>query len=202
MSLECLLFRFEREYTKRRRKIKWIFFNVILRKFYRITELSQFWRKIPRGSESEKNFKDEKIKSPFHWLQLLMFNSNSICKKAMIRNNNFPYFCFLLRPLFLCQWLANCCCNMVNNLLFFFSFLSSFLLFCAGERKKKQFSFQLHRCSHSYQKRIVILYSSFSSLLLSGSCGVRLRVSGKLCFVFVDQKVLEVLWNFFLKIFI
>lgn len=52
---------------------------------------------LQRLSQSEK-----KIKSPFHWLQLLMFNSNSICRArspeigkewvAMIRNSNFPYF--------------------------------------------------------------------------------------------------------------
>lgn len=103
-------------------------------KSYQISQFFQFCQEI---LFSKRNFKGEKIKSPFHWLQLLMFNSNSICEKAMIRNNNFPYFRFPTpKPLFYANglqivvviWLTICC----------FFFLISILFCCCLVRARKR----------------------------------------------------------------
>lgn len=136
----------------------------------------------------------KKIKSPFHWLQLLMFNSNSICQArspeigkewvAMIRTNNFPYF-WLPPPgrllanglqIVVVIWLTICFSSVSGPpsdfLLFFFA-----PMWC--EIKEKQFSFQLYRLSRSKNTENCYLYSSFHSGFLSLS-SLTLPLLGKL----------------------
>lgn len=148
-----------------------IWFRVVWK---RVFDLVDF-----KGPEEKRK---KKIKSPFHWLQLLMFNSNSICGArrrgirkewvAMIRNNNFPYF-WLPPPgrllanglqIVVVIWLTICFLSVSGPpsdflLLFFAS------MWC--EIKEKQFSFQLYRLSRSKNTENCYLYSSFHSGFLS-----------------------------------